>query len=136
MVEILSGPFSGTRVLWNVDGKGVQLLWCEHGSEAKLCPCPVTFKYLYGLGIRQSWTSHCRALIDNTTVSILVSADTVILDEVQETLIMALKALHEELEPLGLKVFWGKAKVQEFAELLDETVQSVHTCGKDTDIKF
>lgn len=47
---------------------------------------------------------------------------------------MALEALHEEAKPLGLQAFWPKTKVEVFGGLLDETVQSVHTCGEDTRI--
>ena len=47
---------------------------------------------------------------------------------------MALKALHEELKPLGLNVSWPKTKVQVFGGILDETVQSVHACGEDMEI--
>ena len=38
---------------------------------------------------------------------------------------MALEALHEEAEPLGLRVSWAKTKAQVFGDLLDNTVQSV-----------
>ncbi|KAG0718608.1 hypothetical protein GWK47_052106 [Chionoecetes opilio] len=47
---------------------------------------------------------------------------------------MALEALHEEAKPLGLEVFWIKTKVKLFGGLLDETLQSVHECGEDTEI--
>ncbi|KAG0719946.1 hypothetical protein GWK47_049448 [Chionoecetes opilio] len=58
----------------------------------------------------------------------------VIFAESLEVLVMALEALHEEAKPLGLEVYWLKTKVQVFGRLLDETVQSVHACGKDTEI--
>ena len=45
---------------------------------------------------------------------------------------MALEALHEEMKPLGLKVFRAKTKV--FKGVLDETVQFVHACGEDIEI--
>ena len=47
---------------------------------------------------------------------------------------MALKALHEEAKPLGLKIFSPKTKVQVFGGLLDETVQSIQSCSEDIDI--
>ena len=47
---------------------------------------------------------------------------------------MALKALHEEVKPLGLQVSWPKTKVQVFGGLLDETVQYIHVCGEVIDI--
>ena len=47
---------------------------------------------------------------------------------------MALEALHKKLKPLGLQVSWAKTKVQVFGGFLDETVQSVHACGKEIEI--
>ena len=35
---------------------------------------------------------------------------------------------------MRLQVSWPKTKVQVFGGLLDETVQSVHACGKDIEI--
>ena len=47
---------------------------------------------------------------------------------------MGLEVLHEEAKSLELQVSWPKIKVQEFGDLLDETVQAIHTCGEDIDI--
>ena len=44
---------------------------------------------------------------------------------------MALEGLHEEVKPLGLKVFWAKTKVQVFGGSLNETVQSFRACAED-----
>lgn len=49
-------------------------------------------------------------------------------------LIMALEALHEEANPLGLQVSWDKSKVQLFGGLLAETVHFTHTCGENIKI--
>ena len=46
---------------------------------------------------------------------------------------MALKALDEEVKPLG-PVSWAKTKVQVFGGVLDETVQSLHACGEDIEV--
>ncbi len=71
----------------------------------------------------------------NTKVTDLFFADdAVLLAESLDVLIMALKALPEEAKPLGLEVSWTKTKVQAFGGLLDDTVQSVHACGEDTEV--
>ncbi len=48
-----------------------------------------------------------------------------------EPLVLALEAMHEEAKYFGLQVSWGKTKVQVFGGLLDDTVQSVYSCGED-----
>ena len=79
--------------------------------------------------------SHCGASVGNTRVTDLIFADdAVLLAESLEVLVMALEVLHEEAKPLGLKVSWTKTKVQAFGGLLDDTVQSVHACGKDIEV--
>ena len=47
-----------------------------------------------------------------------------------EILIVALEALHKE----ALHVSWPKTKIQVFRGLMNETVQSVHLCGKNIEI--
>lgn len=47
---------------------------------------------------------------------------------------MAFEVLHEEAMPMGLKVYWPKIKIQLFGDLLDDTLQSVHACGKGTKV--
>ncbi|KAG0726090.1 hypothetical protein GWK47_037303 [Chionoecetes opilio] len=79
--------------------------------------------------------SDCGSSLGNTKITDLVFADdAVIFAESMEVLVMALEALHEEVKHLGLEVSWLKTKVQVFGGLLDETVQSVHACGKDIEI--
>ena len=79
--------------------------------------------------------SHCGASVGNTKITDLVFADdTAIFAESLEVLVMALKALYEEVKPLRLKVSSAKTKVQVFGGILDETVQSVHACDKDIKI--
>ena len=60
--------------------------------------------------------------------------DAAIFIESLEVTVMSLKALHEEVKPLGLKVSCVKTNVQVFAGVLDEPVQSVHACGEDIEI--
>ena len=79
--------------------------------------------------------SHCGASIGNTKITDLVFVDdAVIFAESLEVLVMAFQALHEEAKPLGLQVSWPKTKVQVSGGLLDEIVQSIHTCGENIDI--
>lgn len=79
--------------------------------------------------------SSCGASIGNFKVTDLDFADdAVILAETLEVLEIALEALHEEAKPLGLSVNWTKTKVQEFGNLLDVDVQSVHVCGENIEI--
>ena len=84
----------------------VQLLFCAYGSEAGIRPYSITFQYMYGLGTGQScgpkslwsicqqhqdhWSCFCRGCNQ-----FLLSL---------EVLVMALKALHEEVKPLGLRL--------------------------------
>ena len=73
--------------------------------------------------------------VGNTKITDLVFADdATIFAESLEVLVMALKALYEEVKPLRLKVSSAKTKVQVFGGVLDETVQSVHACGEDIEI--
>ena len=70
--------------------------------------------------------SHCGASVSNTEITDFVLADdAAIFAESLEILVMVLEALHEEVEPLGLKVSWAKTKVQVFGGVLDATVQSM-----------
>lgn len=45
----------------------------------------------------------------------------VILAESFEVLALALEALHEDVKPIGLQVYWNKTKVQVFGGVLNET---------------
>ena len=54
---------------------------------------------------------------------IVFADDAAIFAESLEVLVMAPEALHEEMKHLGgLKVSWGKTKVQVFGGILVETV--------------
>ncbi|KAG0711755.1 hypothetical protein GWK47_019963 [Chionoecetes opilio] len=67
----------------------------------------------------------CGASLGNTKITdLVVTDDSVIFAESLEVLLMALKALHEEVKSLGLEVSWLKTKVQVFGGLLDETVHT------------
>ena len=55
--------------------------------------------------------SHCRASVGNTKITDLVFADdAAIFAESLEVLVIGLEALHEEGNPLGLKVSWAKTR--------------------------
>lgn len=87
-----------------------------------MCPCPITLQHLHGEGFKQSCRPEsCGGSFGNTMVANLVFAN----DPVLEVLVMSLKALHQEVKPLGLQVSWAKS---------DETVQSVYVCGEDIEI--
>ena len=78
--------------------------------------------------------SHCGHLSATEITDLVFADDTAIFAESLKVLVMALEALHEEAKLLGLHISWAKTKVQVFKGLLDETVQSVHTCGEDIEI--
>ena len=42
--------------------------------------------------------------------------------------------LNEESEPLGLRVFWVKTKIQAFNDISDAAVLSVPVCGEDVEV--
>lgn len=47
---------------------------------------------------------------------------------------VGLEALHQKMKPSGIQIFWTKTKEKVFVSLLmDDTVQSVHTFGDDTE---
>ena len=77
--------------------------------------------------------SHCRASVGNIKIIDLAYAtnDAIIFAESLEVLMIAFKALHEEVKPFGFQVSYPKTKVQLIVSLLDETVQSIHACGED-----
>ena len=60
--------------------------------------------------------------------------DAVIFAKSLEVPAMALEILHKERQPLELNVSCPNTKVQMFGGFLDETVQSIHARGKDTEI--
>ena len=46
----------------------------------------------------------------------------------------ALEALHEKMKHFRLQIFLAKTKVHVFGGLLDEAVQSSHSCDKNIEI--
>ena len=42
--------------------------------------------------------------------------------------------LNEELEPLGLRVFWVKTKIQTFNDILDAAILSVPVFSEDVEV--
>ena len=80
---------------------------------------------------------HEKLMITRQSIRVLLAVsrvNVVIFDEPLEVLVMALKVLHEDTKPSALQVSCPKTKVQVFGGLLDETVQSIHVCGKNIDI--
>ena len=66
---------------------------------------------------------YCGASAGNIEITDLVFADdAAIFAESLEVQIIALEALHEEVNPLVLKVSWAKTNVQVFGGVLDEIV--------------
>ena len=51
-----------------------------------------------------------------------------------DILLGALKVLNEESEPLGLRVFWGKTKIQAFNDILDAAILSVPVCCERVEV--
>lgn len=67
--------------------------------------------------------SRCEENVGNARVTAFVFADNSLLVTVSlEVLVMALEALPEITNALGLEVFWAKTKLQVFEGLLGETV--------------
>lgn len=90
--------------------------------------------YLYGLG-RPVNQSHCGSSADSTRVTELTFADDAfIFGKSQKVVVLALKALHEEVKTVELQVSWATTYVYVFGGLLDETVESVHVCGNNVEI--
>ena len=79
--------------------------------------------------------SSCGALFGNVKISDLDFADdAVIFVETLDILLGALGVLNEESEPLVLKVFWVKTKIQAFNDILDVAILSVPVCGDDVEV--
>ena len=109
IIGLLTGLYSGTVGAVKCGGS----VSCECGSEA-LAPSifNTCMNWILGRAVEQS---HCGASVGNTEITDLVFADdAIIFAESLEVLVMVLKALHEEMKPVGLKVFWPKTKVQVF----------------------
>ncbi|XP_069985571.1 uncharacterized protein [Penaeus vannamei] len=71
---------------------------------------------------RATVQSHCGATLGNIKVTDLDFADVAILSESSESVVVALDAFSNEAKPLGLEVSWTKTKIQEFGDILGETV--------------
>ena len=79
--------------------------------------------------------SSCGASFGNVKISDLDFADgAFIFAEILDILLGALEVLNEESEPLGLRIFWVKTKIQAFNDILDAAVMSVPVCGEDVEI--
>ena len=79
--------------------------------------------------------SSCDASFGNVKISDLDFADdAVIFAETLDIILGALEVLNEELEPLGLQVYWVKTKIQAFNDILDAAVLSVSVCGEDVEV--
>ena len=135
-IELLSGLYSGTESAVKC-GRGMSSFFPVHMGVRQGCVfAPSLFNTCMDRVLDKVVDQrHCGASVSNTKITDLVFADdTVIFAKSLEVLMMALKALHEEAKPLGLKISWPKTKVQVFRGLLDEIVQSIYTCGEDIDI--
>lgn len=67
-------------------------------------------------------------------INLVFAAADGLLAESPEILVMPLEVLHEEANPLGVKVSCTQSKVQLFPGLLNDKVQFVNACGDDTRI--
>ena len=90
-----------------------------------MCIGPHTFHLLYGLDYGEDVGS-CGASFGSVKISDLDFADdTFIFAENLDILMAALEVLHEESEPLGLRVSWAKTKIQAFIDILVAAILSV-----------
>ena len=79
--------------------------------------------------------SSCGASFGNVKISDLDFADdAVILAKMLDILFVALEALNEESELLGLWVSWVKTKIEAFNDILDDAILSVPVCGEDVEV--
>ena len=62
------------------------------------------------------------------------AVDVVIFVETLDILLGALEVLNEELELLGLQVFWVITKIQAFSDILDAAILSAPVCGEDVEV--
>ena len=136
IIDLLTGLYSGTDSAVKCGGGVSDLFPVEAGVRQGCVLAPSLFNtcmdWILGKAVDQSL---CGASVGNTKITDLVFADdAVILAESLDVLAMALEVLHEEAKPLGLRVSWTKTKVQAFGGLLDDTVESVHTCGENIEV--
>ena len=70
----------------------------------------------------------------NVQISYFDFADhAAILADTQEMLIGALETLSIELEPLGLRIYWVKTKIQIFNDNLYDAIEFVSVSGNNVD---
>ena len=56
------------------------------------------------------------------SISLTLISQMIIFVETLDILLGALEVLNEESEPLGLRVFWVKTKIQAFNDVLDAAI--------------
>ena len=60
--------------------------------------------------------------------------DAVIFAETLDIILRAHEVMNEESEPLGLRAYWVKTKIQAFNDILDAAILSVPGCGEDVEV--
>ena len=136
IIGLITGLYSGTESAVKCGGGISSFFPVNSGVRQGCVLAPSLFNtcmdWILGKVVDQS---HCGASVGNTKITDLAFADDAVLfAESLDVLVMALNTLHEEAKPLGLKVSWIKTKVQEFGDLLDDAVRSVHACGEDIEV--
>ena len=136
IIDLVSGLYTGTESAVKYGGGASRFFPVDSGVRQGCNAAPSLFNtcmdWLLGRTVEYS---RCGADIGNVRVTDLDFADdAVILADSLDVLRLALEALHEESEPLGLKVSWIKTKIQAFGDLLDDAVQSVQACGENIEV--
>ena len=136
IITLVSGLYTGTESAVRWGGETSSFFPVNSGVRQGCVLAPSLFNtcmdWLLG---RTVGISRCGAEVGNVKITDLDFADdAVILAETLDILRLALEALHEEAEPLGLRVSWMKTKIQAFGDLLDEAVHSVQVCGEDIEV--
>lgn len=73
-------------------------------------------------------------LVTKKLTDFVFADNAILLVESLKILALALEVLREEAKFQNLQSSWGKAKVQSFGGLLDDTVQAVQACGEDIEV--
>ena len=136
LVELISELYSGTENGVRCGGSISNLFAVVTGVHQGHVLAPSLFKACtdWILG-KMSERSSCGASLGKVTISDLdFEDDAVILVETMDVFVGAFKALNEELELLGLRVFWVKTKIQAFNDILDAAILSVPVCGEDVEV--
>ncbi|XP_076039380.1 uncharacterized protein LOC143024457 [Oratosquilla oratoria] len=132
----MSGLYSGTESAVKYGGS-VSSFFLVNSGVRQECVLALTFFNTCIDLVLDRVVDQCRcgASLGNTKVTDLVFADdATLLAEMLEILVVGLESLHREARPFRPEVSWTKTKVQEFEALLDDTVQSVHAYGMDTEV--